>query len=63
MNQPMLKAGELLKALQKHDFYIVCQKGSHIRLKHKDGRVTSIPYHSGVAIMGLSPIAIFLHGN
>ena len=43
----MLKAGDLLKALQKHGFQIIRQKGSHIRLKHNDGRVTSIPYHSG----------------
>ncbi len=47
MNQPMLKAGDLLKTLQKHGFQIIRQKGSHIRLKHNDGRVTSIPYHSG----------------
>ncbi|MFO8112613.1 MAG: type II toxin-antitoxin system HicA family toxin [Desulfosalsimonadaceae bacterium] len=26
---------------------IVRQKGSHVRLRHKDGRVTTVPCHSG----------------
>ena len=47
MNQPMLKAGDILKALKNHGFTVVRQKGSHIRLRHKDGRHTTLPYHSG----------------
>ncbi|MGM0532806.1 MAG: type II toxin-antitoxin system HicA family toxin [Bacteroidota bacterium] len=47
MNQPMLKAGDVLTALKKYGFTVVRQKGSHIRLRHEDGRCTTLPYHSG----------------
>ena len=47
MNQPMLKAGDVLIALKKYGFTVVRQKGSHIRLRHEDGRCTTLPYHSG----------------
>lgn len=47
MNLPMLKASEVIKALEKHGFVIVRQKGSHVRLRHEDGRVTSVPNHPG----------------
>ncbi|MBE9232928.1 type II toxin-antitoxin system HicA family toxin [Cuspidothrix issatschenkoi LEGE 03284] len=30
--------------------YIVRQKGSHVRMKHEDNRVVSIPCHSGKII-------------
>ncbi len=42
---PVVKARELLKALKKHGFYKHHQIGSHIQLKHSDGRRTTIPYH------------------
>ena len=47
MNQPMLKADELIIHLCRKDFKIVRQKGSHVRMRHNDGRVTSVPRHSG----------------
>lgn len=47
MNQPMLKAKDILKALKNNGFHAVRQKGSHVRLRHQDGRVTTIPIHSG----------------
>ncbi len=47
MNLPMLKASEVIKALEKHGFVTVRQKGSHVRLRHEDGRVTSVPNHPG----------------
>jgi predicted RNA binding protein YcfA (HicA-like mRNA interferase family) len=47
MNQPMLKADDVIKSLKKHGFNVVRQKGSHVRLRHKDGRVTTVPSHSG----------------
>ena len=47
MNQPMLKAKDILKALKNRGFQTVRQKGSHVRLRHQDGRVTTIPIHSG----------------
>lgn len=37
---------ELIAALQKIGFYVVRQKGSHVRMKHEDNRVVSIPVHA-----------------
>lgn len=42
---PVIKASRLLKVLQKLGFYKHHQSGSHIQLKHPDGRRTTIPYH------------------
>lgn len=42
---PIIKARELLKTLNKLEFYKHHQVGSHIQLKHPDGRRTTIPYH------------------
>ncbi|PZO55423.1 MAG: hypothetical protein DCF15_10560 [Phormidesmis priestleyi] len=36
---------ELIAALQKIGFVVVRQKGSHVRMKHSDNRVVSIPVH------------------
>jgi len=47
MNQPMLKADDVIKSLKIYGFNIVRQKGSHVRLRHEDGRVTTVPSHSG----------------
>ncbi len=47
MNRPMLKAEDIIKYLDKNGFSIVRQKGSHVRIRHNDGRVTSVPCHSG----------------
>lgn len=41
---------ELIAALQKIGFYVVRQKGSHVRMKHEDNRVISIPVHARKAI-------------
>ncbi len=37
---------ELIAALQKMGFYVIRQKGSHVRMKHEDNRVVSIPVHA-----------------
>lgn len=42
-----ISAKELIKILEKQGFEIVHQKGSHVRLKHPDGRRTTVPMHSG----------------
>lgn len=42
---PVIKARKLLKILQKLGFYKHHQVGSHVQLKHPDGRRTTIPYH------------------
>ncbi len=42
---PVVKARKLYKTLQKLGFSKHHQAGSHIQLKHSDGRRTTIPYH------------------
>jgi predicted RNA binding protein YcfA (HicA-like mRNA interferase family) len=44
---PVLKAEELVVALKRNGFMAARQKGSHLRMKHPDGRVASIPVHQG----------------
>ncbi|MAH46223.1 hypothetical protein CMI37_10360 [Candidatus Pacearchaeota archaeon] len=47
MRLPQLTAVELIKILKKMGFNILRQKGSHIFLKHQDGRTTTVPNHPG----------------
>jgi len=42
---PVIKAKQLLKVLIKMGFCKHHQAGSHIQLKHSDGRRTTVPYH------------------
>lgn len=42
---PVVKADKLLKTLKKLGFVKYHQVGSHIQMKHPDGRRTTIPYH------------------
>ncbi len=43
---PIINGKMVINALQKIDFQLVRQKGSHIRMKHEDGRIVTIPVHS-----------------
>jgi len=42
---PVIKAPKLLRVLLKAGFVKHHQVGSHIQLKHPDGRRTTIPFH------------------
>ena len=44
---PLITANQLLKILNKIGFEPMRQTGSHIFLRHKDGRTTVIPNHPG----------------
>jgi len=44
---PRLTGSEVVRALQKAGFEIVRQRGSHIYLRHADGRATVVPVHKG----------------
>lgn len=44
---PVLKAREVIQILQGLGFEKVRQRGSHVRLRHADGRVTTVPVHGG----------------
>ena len=43
---PLIKARDMLKFFEGLGFRPVRMKGSHVRLKSEDGRVTTIPIHS-----------------
>ena len=42
---PVISGKELLALLEKYGFIVTRIKGSHHRMKHEDGRVTTIPVH------------------
>ncbi len=44
---PVLTAQEILAVLRQHGFVQVRQSGSHVVLRHPDGRRTTVPLHKG----------------
>ena len=44
---PLLSANEVIKILQKMGFQKIRQEGSHVFIRHPDGRTTVIPNHPG----------------
>ena len=44
---PQISANEFIKILEKIGFKVVRQKGSHVFLRHEDGRTTVVPNHPG----------------
>ncbi len=46
--QPRVSATELVRAFERMDFTAVSQKGSHIKMKHPDGRTAVIPNHKEI---------------
>lgn len=47
---PQINANELIKIFFKIGFKITRQFGSHIFLRHEDGRTTIVPNHPGEKI-------------
>jgi predicted RNA binding protein YcfA (HicA-like mRNA interferase family) len=47
---PRLKGKEVVRVLERFGFEVVRTRGSHVFLKHSDGRVTTVPVHSGETI-------------
>jgi len=47
---PILTPSQLIRTLESAGFAIIRQKGSHVRMKHPDGRVTTVPVHAGKTI-------------
>ena len=47
---PPLRGNEVIRVLGKVCFQVIRQKGSHVRMKHEDGRVVTIPVHAGKTI-------------
>ena len=48
MKLPVLSAREVLAALKRLGFVEVHRKGSHVKMKHPDGRVIVFPFHDEV---------------
>lgn len=44
---PALTGQEVIDALHRHGFVSVRQSGSHVVLRHTDGRRTTVPVHAG----------------
>ena len=44
---PVLKPTELVRLLERLGFERIRQKGSHLYLRHPDGRATVVPMHRG----------------
>ncbi|RAM50769.1 MAG: hypothetical protein C6Y22_14745 [Hapalosiphonaceae cyanobacterium JJU2] len=47
---PAITGDKVIHALEKVSFQVVRQKGSHVRMQHEDGRVVTIPVHTGKTI-------------
>ncbi len=47
---PSLTGEEIIKALGRAGFQILRQRGSHVYLKHPDGRTTVAPIHKGESV-------------
>ena len=52
---PSLNGERIVKALGKAGFQVLRQKGSHIYLKHPDGRATVVPLHKGESVGERAP--------
>jgi predicted RNA binding protein YcfA (HicA-like mRNA interferase family) len=44
---PILKPREVIQILLNLGFVEVRRKGSHVQLRHPDGRGTTVPFHAG----------------
>ena len=42
-----LSAKKTIRALKKLGFQKIRQKGSHVIMRHRDGRITIVPIHKG----------------
>lgn len=48
MKLPLLSGREVLAALGRLGFVEVHRKGSHVKMKHPDGRIIVIPFHDEI---------------
>lgn len=53
---PVLKPREVCRVLERLDFALVRQRGSHMQYRHPDGRGTTVPNHPG---RDISPILLW----
>jgi predicted RNA binding protein YcfA (HicA-like mRNA interferase family) len=48
MKLPLLSGREVLGALKRMGFVELHRKGSHVKMRHPDGRIIVFPYHDEV---------------
>ena len=48
MKLPVLSGRQVLAALKRLGFIEVHRKGSHVKMKHADGRIIVFPFHEDV---------------
>jgi predicted RNA binding protein YcfA (HicA-like mRNA interferase family) len=48
MKLPLLSGREVVRALRRMGFKEVHRKGSHVKMKHPDGRKIVFPYHDEI---------------
>jgi len=48
MKLPLLSGWEVLAALKRLGFKEIHRKGSHVKMKHPDGRKIVFPYHNEI---------------
>lgn len=44
---PVVTGAQALSVLQVVGFEVVRQRGSHVRLRHPEGRIVTVPVHAG----------------
>jgi len=49
MKLPLLSGRQTVKALERLGFAEVSRKGSHVKMKHADGRMIVFPFHDEIA--------------
>ena len=47
---PVISGKEFIKLLEKFGFTVIRINGSHHRMKHADGRITTIPVHKNIPL-------------
>jgi predicted RNA binding protein YcfA (HicA-like mRNA interferase family) len=48
MKLPLLSGRQVLRGLERLGFAEIARKGSHVKMKHPDGRLIVFPYHAEV---------------
>jgi len=46
---PVVSGAETVRALERGAFHKAGQKGSHVKMRHADGRTAIVPMHSELA--------------
>jgi predicted RNA binding protein YcfA (HicA-like mRNA interferase family) len=48
MKLPLLSGKQVLKTLERLGFVEIHRKGSHVKMKHSDGRIIVFPFHDEI---------------